>query len=125
MMTTNKDPNLIQQMFERFKSVHPIFNDCMQKIYEKEGFDPTEMAIYLNIMTGQYIHKTLMEYTGMTTEEIGNLANMQVESFSQSGTMNKDTLTGQIIGLQAALGVALTKLDLVMKSLAEGNKDPS
>lgn len=124
-MTNSRDPNLIQEMFERFKAAQPIVNECMQKIYEQEGLDPTEMAIYLNILTGQYIHKVLMEYTGITVEEITKLANAQVELFSATGTINKDTLSGQIVGLQAALGVALTKLDLVMKSLAEGNKDPS
>jgi hypothetical protein len=106
----------LSSLFDKYKSLWPTMEKAIYDVYEKEGIDPIELAVFFNLMCGLQINKVVQEYLNLTQEQINEVGSTMLRQWITEGRLPQLT-AHEIIGLNKILGVSLVKFDKIIKDL--------
>ncbi|MNW12993.1 hypothetical protein D3C71_2108200 [compost metagenome] len=65
------------------------------------------------------MNRAVQGFTNLTLEEIAELGEQQIAMYNETGTVDRSTFIGEVIGLHNALGTRMVKLQLMTSDLKE------
>lgn len=119
---TNLKEDRLQKLDVVMQRLDAKFTPVMMELYESDSLDPFEVAAYLTTLLSQQLDNALQIHVGIQPHQTKAIAEKQIADYAHAGQINRDTLIGEVIGLQNVFGTRLLRLLIAADDLQELDK---